>query len=70
VIVGAALSLATAALAGCSTYGKKSAPPPPAPVNALAKTADVPVGAGVILGASRPLDAKPIAVEGDSIVPA
>jgi Rieske Fe-S protein len=66
VIVGAGLGLVAAALAACTTYGKKpeasgdtattAAPatggpgaPVPAPANALAKTADVPVGSGVII---------------------
>lgn len=64
VIAGAGLGLAATALAACSTYGKKpeaapssSAPaespaspgaPAPAPA-ALTKTADVPVGSGVIV---------------------
>jgi nitrite reductase/ring-hydroxylating ferredoxin subunit len=65
VIAGAGLGLAATALTACSTYGKKpeassassapssaSAAPgaPGAPAAALAKTADVPVGAGVIVG--------------------
>jgi nitrite reductase/ring-hydroxylating ferredoxin subunit len=66
VILGAGLGLVAAALAACTTYGKKpeasgdtattttgaapaspGAPAPPA--NAIAKTADVPVGSGVIV---------------------
>ncbi len=66
VLLGAGLGLVTAVLAACSTYGKKpeaagestaatTAPPPTsgaaAPAaNAIAKTADVPVGSGVIVG--------------------
>jgi Rieske Fe-S protein len=64
VIAGAGLGLAATALTACSTYGKQpaassasSAPAPaapgspgaPAPAAALTKTADVPVGSGVIL---------------------
>ena len=67
VIVGAGLGLIAAALAACSTYGKKpeasgdtatttteaapgtSAPGPAAPANAIVKTAEVPVGSGVIV---------------------
>jgi Rieske Fe-S protein len=64
VIAGAGVGLAATALTACSTYGKKpeassasSAPAPAAPGSsgapaaaaALAKTADVPVGSGVIL---------------------
>jgi Rieske Fe-S protein len=74
--LGAGLALGAAALAACTTYGKKpaasSAPAPTpapgtgqaaatpsagdgapassAPANALAKTSDVPVGSGVIVG--------------------
>jgi Rieske Fe-S protein len=139
VIVGAGLGLIAAALAACTTYGKKpeasgdtatttteaapgtSAPGPAAPANAIATTAEVPVGSGVIVDeivvtqpsagefkgfsaicthkgctvdevadgtincpchgskfnldgsvangpATRPLDAKTISVQGDSIV--
>lgn len=52
-LIGA--GLAAAALTACSTYGKKSEPTPAgeatpdAPANVLAKTSDVPVGAGVIV---------------------
>jgi Rieske Fe-S protein len=64
VLLGAGLGLVTAVLAACSTYGKKpeaasesnstSAAAPttggPAPAaNVIAKTADVPVGSGVIV---------------------
>jgi Rieske Fe-S protein len=66
VIVGAGIGLAATALAACTTYGKKPAAEPagspsgtapggsadgPAGVPAaLTKTADVPVGSGVIVG--------------------
>jgi Rieske Fe-S protein len=135
VIVGAGLGAVTAVLAACTTYGKKpaaesstSAPAQetgstatPSGPKALAKTADVPVGSGVIVDdivvtqpaagdfkgfssvcthagcnvseivdgvivcpchgskfnldgsvaggpATKPLEAKPVAVQGDSIV--
>jgi Rieske Fe-S protein len=63
-ILGAGLGLIATALAACTTYGKKpeaapapspveatpgSGAPAPAPANAIAKTADVPVGSGVIV---------------------
>jgi Rieske Fe-S protein len=62
-LFSAGLGLAATALAACTTYGKKpeasgdtattgAAPAPDgqtAPVNAIAKTADVPVGSGVIV---------------------
>jgi Rieske Fe-S protein len=48
------VGLAGIALSACASYGKKPAPAPdPAPTGApegLAKTADVPVGSGVIVG--------------------
>ena len=65
VLLGAGLGLVTAVVAACTTYGKKpeaagesstttaAAPATggPAPAaNAIAKTADVPVGSGVIVG--------------------
>jgi Rieske Fe-S protein len=57
VVVGAGLGLATVAVAACSTYGAKppeestAAPAGGEPGNEpLAKTADVPVGSGVIVG--------------------
>jgi Rieske Fe-S protein len=60
VIVGAGLGTITAALAACSTYGKPAADSSSsataeksgssAAPSALAKTADVPVGGGVIVG--------------------
>jgi Rieske Fe-S protein len=62
VIAGAGLGLAATALAACSTYGNKpeataatsapaetGAPGAPPPAAALTKTADVPVGSGVIV---------------------
>ncbi|WP_280245325.1 ubiquinol-cytochrome c reductase iron-sulfur subunit [Nocardia abscessus] len=64
VIAGAGVA-AAAALTACATYGKDSAAPPPnpapaaagdrpsdadRPANALAETADIPVGGGVIVG--------------------
>ncbi|MCU1698667.1 MAG: Rieske Fe-S protein, partial [Mycobacterium sp.] len=63
VIAGAGLGLAATALAACSTYGKKpeataatsapaetsGAPGAPTPAAVLTKTADVPVGSGVIV---------------------
>jgi Rieske Fe-S protein len=62
VIAGAGLGLAATALAACSTYGKKpeaassspaatasSGASAPGTATALAKTADVPVGSGVIV---------------------
>jgi Rieske Fe-S protein len=65
VLLGAGLGLVTAVLAACSTYGKKpeaagepstttAAPPASAgsaapAANVIAKTADVPVGSGVIV---------------------
>ncbi|MHC9294546.1 Rieske (2Fe-2S) protein [Mycobacterium sp. LTG2003] len=128
-LVGTGITLAAGTVAGCATYGKAPAEPAPAPPQGaqpqvIAKTADVPVGSGVIVGdgkeavvitqptagdfqgfssvcthagcavsevvgtsitcpchgssfnldgtvakgpAKRPLDAKPIAVQGDSI---
>ena len=66
VLLGAGLGLVTAVLAACSTYGKKpeaageSSTTPAAPsasggtaapaAKAIAKTSDVPVGSGVIVG--------------------
>src|SRR5213592_396948 len=64
VLLGAGLGLVTAVVAACSTYGKKdeaasesSSTTAPAPsggtaapaAKAIAKTADVPVGSGVIV---------------------
>jgi Rieske Fe-S protein len=58
-LVGTGISLAATTIAGCATYGKPPAAPAPvtgaapeiAPssVQAIAKTADVPVGSGVIV---------------------
>src|SRR6478672_6520003 len=65
VLLGAGLGLVTAVVAACTTYGKKpeaagessattagpSASGAPAPAaKAIAKTSDVPVGSGVIVG--------------------
>jgi Rieske Fe-S protein len=55
VIVGAGVGLSAIALSACTTYGKTPATPvAPPPVGGtpegLAKTADVPVGSGVIVG--------------------
>ncbi|MET8655320.1 Rieske (2Fe-2S) protein, partial [Nocardia aurea] len=59
VVAGAGILAAATALTACSTYGETATPPPataapPAqpggPDNALAKTADIPVGGGVIVG--------------------
>lgn len=65
VVAGAGIAAAATALAACTTYGKDSAPagsaatpapvvPAPAngaaPVDAIAKTSDIPVGSGKILG--------------------
>jgi Rieske Fe-S protein len=63
VLLGAGLGLVTAVVAACSTYGKKpeaaseSTAAPSAPggtaapaAKAIAKTTDVPVGSGVIVG--------------------
>jgi nitrite reductase/ring-hydroxylating ferredoxin subunit len=66
ILLGAGLGLVTAVLAACSTYGKKPEPAgessttPAAPsasggtaapaAKAIAKTSDVPVGSGVIVG--------------------
>jgi Rieske Fe-S protein len=64
VIFGAGVGLAATVLAACTTYGKKptaepassptgsapaGSPGAPAPAAALTKTADVPVGSGVIV---------------------
>ena len=53
-----------AAVTGCSTYGEpKSAPASTAqqPGSALAKTSDIPVGGGVIIGASQIVITQPTA---------
>jgi Rieske Fe-S protein len=59
----AAGAAAVAAVAGCSTYGEpKNAPSPSAPADAvLAKTGDVPVGGGVIIGDSQVVITQPTA---------
>ena len=65
-LIGAGLGLVATVLAACTTYGKKpeasgdsatttKAPPTtggtaPEPANVITKTADVPVGSGVIVG--------------------
>lgn len=55
-LVGAGAGLAASMLAACATYGKKPAAgdtttvAPSAAGGAIAKTADVPVGSGVIVG--------------------
>ena len=65
--VVAAGAAAAAAVAGCSTYGEprnepRNEPAGTAPANAvLAKTADVPVGGGVIVGASQVVVTQPTA---------
>jgi Rieske Fe-S protein len=57
-LLGAGLGLVTAVVAACSTYGKKpeaagesstTTAAAPASGNVIAKTADVPVGSGVIV---------------------
>ncbi|MFY9917621.1 MAG: Rieske (2Fe-2S) protein [Mycobacterium sp.] len=62
-LVNTGISLAATTIAGCATYGKPPAAPTakaapgtaatpenaPAPVQAIANTADVPVGSGVIV---------------------
>jgi Rieske Fe-S protein len=63
VLLGAGLGLVTAVVAACSTYGKKPAPASESTASpsatggtaapaakAIAKTTDVPVGSGVIVG--------------------
>ncbi|MFD6160317.1 ubiquinol-cytochrome c reductase iron-sulfur subunit [Nocardia sp. NPDC060256] len=63
VAAGAGAVVAAAALTACTTYGKENTAPAPNPTpagtpaapgqpagNALAKTADIPVGGGVIVG--------------------
>lgn len=62
-VVAAGAVVAAAALTACTTYGKENAAPAPNPAptgnpagpgqpaaDALAKTADIPVGGGVIVG--------------------
>jgi Rieske Fe-S protein len=55
VILGTGGGLTAVALSACATYGKNPTPPPAPPASAgtpevLARTADVPVGSGVITG--------------------
>lgn len=60
----AASAAAVAAVAGCSTYGEpqQSAPASSAPADTvLAKTTDVPVGGGVIIGDSQVVITQPTA---------
>ncbi|WP_233712179.1 Rieske (2Fe-2S) protein [Kribbella turkmenica] len=59
----AAGAAAVAAVSGCSTYGEpQNAPATSAPANAvLAKTADVPVGGGVIVGDAQVVVTQPTA---------
>ncbi|MGV9799005.1 Rieske (2Fe-2S) protein [Mycobacterium sp. NPDC003449] len=59
-LVGTGITLAASTVAGCATYGKPPATEPAAtsapaaaPVQPLAKTADVPVGSGVIVGSGE-----------------
>ena len=49
VLLGAGLGLVTAVVAACSTYGKKPEAPAAPAANVIAKTADVPVGSGLIV---------------------
>jgi Rieske Fe-S protein len=59
----AASAAAVAAVAGCSTYGEpKNTPASSAPADAvLAKTADVPVGGGLIVGDAQVVITQPTA---------
>jgi Rieske Fe-S protein len=59
----AASAAAVAAVAGCSKYGEpKTAPASSAPADAiLAKTADVPVGGGLIVGNAQVVVTQPTA---------
>jgi Rieske Fe-S protein len=61
VLAGGAAALAT--VAGCSTYGEtKETPASEAPVgSALAKTGDVPVGGGIVIGAFQVVVTQPTA---------
>lgn len=61
-LFGTGITLAASTVAGCATYGKPAPPSPPgqpdttapaasaAPAEAIARTVDVPVGSGVIVG--------------------
>ena len=58
----AASAAAVAAVAGCSTYGEPQQSPPASSAPAdtvLAKTADVPVGGGLIIGDSQVVITQP-----------
>jgi Rieske Fe-S protein len=60
----AASAATVAAIAGCSTYGepKNDAPASSAPVGApIARTSDIPVGGGVVIGASKVVVTQPTA---------
>ena len=50
VIAGAGIGLAAAAVAACSSGSESTSPEAPPSGKALAPTADVPVGSGVIVG--------------------
>ncbi len=60
VVTGMGVAAATVTLAACSTYGKQESAPAPTPApnassgagpaNAIAKTGDIPVGSGAIVG--------------------
>lgn len=64
-VVTAGAAAALAAVAGCSTYGQSqqttpSSAPGSAPANGvLAKTSEVPVGGGLIIGASQVVVTQP-----------
>ena len=64
-VVAAGAAAAMAAVAGCSTYGEaQNSPPSSAPGSApangvLTKTSDVPVGGGLIIGASQVVITQP-----------
>ncbi|MDW5614243.1 Rieske (2Fe-2S) protein [Mycolicibacterium sp. jd] len=60
-LLGTGITLAASAVAGCATYGRSVTPAPAAPESpgpeettettaALAATADVPVGSGIVVG--------------------
>lgn len=60
----AASAAAVATVAGCSTYGEPKTSPPASSAPAdtvLAKTADVPVGGGLIIGDSQVVITQPTA---------
>jgi len=60
-VVAAGAAAALAAVAGCSTYGQsQQTTPSSAPANGvLAKTSEVPVGGGLIIGASQVVVTQP-----------